>query len=71
MARRYEAVLDAQSRDHPERFVKGASVAARLPEVVTINPVSPEEADAGESRVVNFPTLSAAKSRTKNTLSSA
>ena len=66
-----QQVLDAQYRNHPERFVKGAPVAARPPEVVTINPVSPEEAETGESMVVNFPTLSAARARTENTLSSA
>ncbi|WP_019626248.1 hypothetical protein, partial [Thioalkalivibrio sp. ALJT] len=65
-----QQVLDAQYRNHPERFVKGAPVAARPPEVVTINPVSPEEADAGESMVVNFPTMGAARARTENTLSS-
>ena len=75
---RYEAihaqrqqVLDAQYHAHPERFVKGAPTATRPPEVVSINPVAPDEAEDGESLAVNFPTLTAAKTRVENTLSSA
>ena len=66
-----QQLLNAQYRNHPERFVKGAPVAALPPEVVTINPVSPEQAEAGECSGVNFPTLSAAKARAENTLSAA
>ncbi|PYG00794.1 putative transposase [Thioalkalivibrio sp. ALE21] len=69
-AQRQQA-LDAQYRRHPERFVQGAPVAPRPPEWVTINPVTPEAADTGESLGVNFPTLSAARARVDNTLSSA
>jgi putative transposase len=65
-----QAVLDAQYHDHPERFVKGAPVATCPPAEATINPVQPEELNDGESLVVNFPTLNAAKGRLENTVSS-
>ena len=66
-----QKVLDAQYQAHPERFVKGAPEAAAPPQCVAINPVQPEELEAGASPEVNFPTLSAARDRMKNTLSSA
>jgi len=55
-----QAALDAHYARHPERFVAGPPVVALPPAVVTINPVSPEQREAGISTEVNFPTLPAA-----------
>lgn len=64
-----QQALDVQYAAHPERFVRGRPKAAMPPETVAINPVQPEEATEAGVEAVNFPTLPAARSRRKSTLS--
>ena len=62
-----QQALDAQYRQHPERFVNGAPKAALPPTQVLINPIAEGDPDHGVA-VVNMPTLPAAGAE-KNTLS--
>lgn len=56
-----QRALDAQYAAHPERFVAGAPRAPMPPARVMLNPVSPEDQDAGASAAVNYPTLARAE----------
>lgn len=57
-----QAALDKQYQQHANRFVKGRPRAAMPPAVVEINPVTEEQKAQGVPNVVNFATLSRAKS---------
>lgn len=56
-----QAALDEMYRKHPERFVAGPPATSMPPAVVTINPITPEDIERGESSTVNFPTLPSAR----------
>ena len=56
-----QAALDEIYRRHPERFVAGPPATSMPPVVVTINPITPEAIERGESSAVNFPTLPSAR----------
>jgi len=56
-----QVALDAAYDANPERFVRGRPRVPMPPEIVTINPVTPEQLDAGVCSQVNFPTLTAVK----------
>lgn len=58
-----QCTLDAAYQAHPERFVTGPPKAKAPPPIVTINPITSAELDAGATDAVNFPTLSAVKAR--------
>jgi putative transposase len=55
-----QAALDEMYRKHPERFVAGPPKTAMPPSIVSINPITPEAIERGESSAVNFPTLPSA-----------
>lgn len=65
IAAQKQAALDAGYKAKPERFVKGRPSVPMPPTVVTINPLTSEQIDAGESTAVNFPTLSAARRKSE------
>ena len=52
-----QRALDARYAHHRQRFVKGPPRVALPPARVEINPVTPEQIEAGADTVVNFPTL--------------
>lgn len=56
-----QAALDDMYRQHPERFVAGPPTTSMPPVIVTINPITPEAIERGESSAVNFPTLPSAR----------
>ena len=56
-----QAALDAMYRNHPERFMAGPPTTAMPPSIVSINPITPEAIERGESSAVNFPTLPSAR----------
>jgi len=56
-----QAALDEIYRKHPERFVAGPPRTSVPPEMVAINPITPEDIERGESNAVNFPTLPSAR----------
>lgn len=60
-----QAALDAAYTAHPQRFVRGRPRVQMPPEVVTINPVTPEQLADGISPEVNFPTLTAARRKSE------
>lgn len=57
VAQAKQLALDARFAQHPERFVAGPPSVALPPARVDINPVTPEQIAAGETHLVNFPTL--------------
>ena len=57
VAARKQCALDARYAQNPERFVKGPPRVALPPTRVEINPVTPEQIEAGADTAVNFPTL--------------
>jgi putative transposase len=52
-----QRALDARYARNPERFVAGPPRVAQPPSCVCINPVTPEQIEAGADTAVNFPTL--------------
>jgi len=56
-----QAALDEMYRKHPERFVAGPPRTSMPPAKVSINPITPEDIERGESSAVNFPTLPSAR----------
>ena len=56
-----QRALDKRYRQHPERFVSGPPKAPMPPMRVEINPVTPEQVEAGAETAVNFPTLTRAR----------
>ena len=56
-----QAALDEMYQRHPERFVAGPPKTLMPPPSVTINPVTPESIERGESSAINFPTLPSAR----------
>ncbi|MGB7183081.1 MAG: IS3 family transposase [Burkholderiaceae bacterium] len=63
-----QATLDAQYGAHPERFVKGRPTVAMPPTKVAINPLLTDAGQFDTSAPVNFPTLSAAKTKRSSSL---
>lgn len=57
VAQAKQLALDVRYAQHPERFVAGRPSVALPPARVVINPVTPEQIEAGVSDQVNFPTL--------------
>lgn len=60
-----QSALDAAYSDTPERFVKGPPRVRMPPDQVTINPVTPEQIEAGEPTAVNFPTLTSVRQKSE------
>ena len=58
-----QGALDRRFLANPERFVHEKPTVTMPPEKVLINPVSPEELEAGVSDAVNFPTLNRVKEK--------
>jgi putative transposase len=52
-----QQALDARYQQTPERFTAGRPSVALPPSRVRINPITPEEVQAGATDTVNFPTL--------------
>jgi len=61
VAEKRQSALNDYYQKHPERFVRGEPTANLPAKAVHINPITSEEADAGMSTMVNFPTLPAAR----------
>jgi putative transposase len=60
-AEKRQSALNDYYQKHPERFVRGEPTANLPAKAVHINPITSEEAHAGVSTMVNFPTLPAAR----------
>ena len=52
-----QRALDAAYAENPQRFVNGPPRVTLPPARVEINPVTPEQIEAGANSAVNFPTL--------------
>lgn len=63
VAKQKQKALDAAYTEHQARFVNGSPVVKLPPAVVNINPLTPEEREAGVSTAVNFPTLNRVKEK--------
>lgn len=61
VAKKKQSALDNYYQNHPERFVHGKPKTKLPAQAVHINPITSEEAKAGVSTAVNFPTLPAAR----------
>jgi len=71
VAAQKQRALDLRFAHNPERFVAGPPKVALPPSRVVINPVSPQDIEAGATDLVNFPTLpKVARAQAKYDLSS-
>ena len=65
-----QQALDARYAQTPERFSAGRPTVSMPPARVEINPVTPDDVQAGANATVNFPTLMrVVQAQTKNALS--
>jgi len=71
VAAQKQRVLGLRFTQNPERFVAGPPQVTLPPSRVFINPVSPQDIEAGATDLVNFPTLpKVAQAQAKYDLSS-